>query len=714
MTKHHLSRLRDKYLPLVIGFLLASVIADAQGYLPPMNNNYSYRRLRVDSTFTPPYGPTASLRGDPQDIYAPRLFYRTTDSTLVVWTGSQWLQVGKISTLQQSVDAQGSLTATDSYGAALDSDGGLFFIKHPYKAGVLQVTPDLTGIESRIEADYITGVTLSGIYPGNNRFSEIQVHPDTIFFKPGLGNIKIDTLTRLSSASWILSRDSTSGMISYVPTTSIVGATPSWQQSVNASPGGLISASTPNLTQIDDNGGRLFIMHGKQISLHTRAASTASEDSVLEITMNTTSGIVLKAQRNVLTDHIIGNIVVKPDSVFSTKILIGQNGLKTYQTPIPSVSSSTGDNAPKVLQVIGGAGGATSNSGGFAMAGNGAAVTISPGPGGSTTGTPTTGIGGNGGIIELIGSDGGNGYTIGGNGTVVLIAAGSAGRGTSTNTSGAPGHVAIKPGNAAVSTDANGGNVYIQGGIASGTGHDGTIYLGLSESLTQRGNVSVGTPDTDHRKLFQSYLNRNMTDTGWGIHSATTGSTYNTTSGVKYNYAGSFLSNATRSGGGNNLYNVALYAKASGGDLNYSGQFDGTLMILGGQTNLTSNLNKTHLYLKRSSSSVGAGFYFDGVSASDMYMGGAPSSDDIIISQANQSTNELVRFKQNGQVGIGTNSPASTSILDISSTTRGFLPPRMTTTQRDAISSPAEGLTIYNLTDHKTQTWDGTTWQSHW
>jgi len=48
------------------------------------------------------------------------------------------------------------------------------------------------------------------------------------------------------------------------------------------------------------------------------------------------------------------------------------------------------------------------------------------------------------------------------------------------------------------------------------------------------------------------------------------------------------------------------------------------------------------------------------------------------------------------QVGIGTATPAASAKLDVSSTTQGFLPPRMTTVQRDAISSPANGLLIFN------------------
>ena len=47
------------------------------------------------------------------------------------------------------------------------------------------------------------------------------------------------------------------------------------------------------------------------------------------------------------------------------------------------------------------------------------------------------------------------------------------------------------------------------------------------------------------------------------------------------------------------------------------------------------------------------------------------------------------------QVGIGTTSPAATSILDLTSTSKGLLAPRMTASQKDAISSPATGLLIY-------------------
>jgi hypothetical protein len=66
-------------------------------------------------------------------------------------------------------------------------------------------------------------------------------------------------------------------------------------------------------------------------------------------------------------------------------------------------------------------------------------------------------------------------------------------------------------------------------------------------------------------------------------------------------------------------------------------------------------------------------------------------------------TDNAMYIDASRNVGIGTTSPTSTAILDVTSTTKGFLPPRMTTTQRDAISSPAAGLVIYNTTTSKLQ-----------
>lgn len=68
-------------------------------------------------------------------------------------------------------------------------------------------------------------------------------------------------------------------------------------------------------------------------------------------------------------------------------------------------------------------------------------------------------------------------------------------------------------------------------------------------------------------------------------------------------------------------------------------------------------------------------------------------------------------FFDGGSLGIGTASPNASALLDITSTTKGLLLPRMTKAQRDAISSPAAGLAVYQ-TDNTPglRVYNGTNW----
>ncbi|WP_051605385.1 hypothetical protein [Sediminibacter sp. Hel_I_10] len=61
------------------------------------------------------------------------------------------------------------------------------------------------------------------------------------------------------------------------------------------------------------------------------------------------------------------------------------------------------------------------------------------------------------------------------------------------------------------------------------------------------------------------------------------------------------------------------------------------------------------------------------------------------------------------QVGINTDAPDPSSALDISSTTGGLLPPRMTATERDAITDPANGLIVFNTDVNSLEINTGTT-----
>lgn len=58
--------------------------------------------------------------------------------------------------------------------------------------------------------------------------------------------------------------------------------------------------------------------------------------------------------------------------------------------------------------------------------------------------------------------------------------------------------------------------------------------------------------------------------------------------------------------------------------------------------------------------------------------------------------NNALFVQHGGNVGIGSVTPNASAQLDVDSTTKGFLPPRMTTAQVNAIASPADGLMAYD------------------
>ena len=63
-------------------------------------------------------------------------------------------------------------------------------------------------------------------------------------------------------------------------------------------------------------------------------------------------------------------------------------------------------------------------------------------------------------------------------------------------------------------------------------------------------------------------------------------------------------------------------------------------------------------------------------------------------------------------IGANNGTPEPSSVLELRSNTQGFLSPRLTTAERDAIETPAEGLRIYNLDSQCENFYNGNTWVS--
>ena len=76
------------------------------------------------------------------------------------------------------------------------------------------------------------------------------------------------------------------------------------------------------------------------------------------------------------------------------------------------------------------------------------------------------------------------------------------------------------------------------------------------------------------------------------------------------------------------------------------------------------------------------------------------------------SINNAITVNNVGALGLNTNTVHSSALLEISSTTKGFLPPRGTTTTIGNITTPAEGLTAYNTTLKTLSLYDGAAWDT--
>jgi hypothetical protein len=206
---------------------------------------------------------------------------------------------------------------------------------------------------------------------------------------------------------------------------------------------------------------------------------------------------------------------------------------------------------------------------------------------------------------------------------------------------------------------------------------------GITRGLYVNPNLTTGSGAADWRSIEWS------NNTGWGLYGL----------GTAPNYLNGNLLIGSATDDLTNRLQVTGNAKITGvaGDnlsvINSSGQnnftiADGGSFNLGGTTttaraNISTsgfncNLNVTNLNIANWNGSVYA--RFTGLDA--------PSGNFV----------------------LGGTTILASAKLQIDSTTQGFLPPRMTETQRNAIASPAAGLTIYNTTVNDLEVYNGSVW----
>jgi Protein of unknown function (DUF1566) len=139
---------------------------------------------------------------------------------------------------------------------------------------------------------------------------------------------------------------------------------------------------------------------------------------------------------------------------------------------------------------------------------------------------------------------------------------------------------------------------------------------------------------------------------------------------------------------------------------------DSAVALLQNSQTLNTNVS-TALYFKTGSgpSSYTGGIKTIGQSSNSARLG--------FFTNASNSANglsEMLSITNGGAIGIGTTNPDASAKIEVNSTTGGFLPPRMTSAQRNSISDPATGLVLFctncGINGGELQVYNGSSWRN--
>ena len=154
-----------------------------------------------------------------------------------------------------------------------------------------------------------------------------------------------------------------------------------------------------------------------------------------------------------------------------------------------------------------------------------------------------------------------------------------------------------------------------------------------------------------------------------------------------------------------------MYSMALGSNVTASGTHS-TAMGIYTTAGGNSSTALGYFNIARGFGSTVLGMYNDPILGDDQSANATFQTPLFIIGNGNntQDRNNAMVVRRTGNVGIGSSASISSAILDVSSTTQGFLPPRMTSAQRAAIASPVAGLIVYETDSKLLYQHDGTNW----
>ncbi len=239
----------------------------------------------------------------------------------------------------------------------------------------------------------------------------------------------------------------------------------------------------------------------------------------------------------------------------------------------------------------------------------------------------------------------------------------------------------------------------------TGTANTANGSSSLQNNTTGNNNTGAG-----ESSLYSNTTGYQNTANGAGaLRANTTGynntatgynALYSNTTAVSNNAYGSNALNSTTTGGGNNAFGFqSLYTNTIGSANTGYGQ--STLYL-----NTTGSNNTAIGYSALDNNTTGSNntaVGYDADVSSNNLSNATAIGNGAIVSASNTiqlGNTSVTNVKTSGTItagglGVGVNSPNASAILEASSTTQGFLPPRMTYAQRNLISNPANGLMIF-------------------
>jgi len=247
-------------------------------------------------------------------------------------------------------------------------------------------------------------------------------------------------------------------------------------------------------------------------------------------------------------------------------------------------------------------------------------------------------------------------------------------------------------------TSANIGNLSLTNALSVANGGTGRVTLPANNVLVGNGTGGIAT-------VAPGNVGNVLTSIGgaWVSNVAMSGAAAGANTQVQYNNSGALAGSANLVFDGTNL-GVGTSSPGYKLDVNGTAAFAGATTFNGGANTLK---NTGELQWKDSGGTAQNVLFM--YSDNNVYLSSPATSSSLIFRGVGYA--ERMRLDSSGNLGIGTTANAS-AILDAQSTTKGVRMPNMTTTQKNAISSPAAGLMVFDTTLAKLCVYSGSAWQT--